>query len=191
MSGDTWHTELLFHSELLFPASPSSSPSSSHQRNEDLIDTRYWLDSSPGVPLPHRPQIHIVDYNLWIALASDNGGGPRSRWILRDRDGSWSWWWILIVMDPDLDGGSWSWTLITTRLLRSSSITDINPSVLWPSVILQSVSMLLKPLSLWCPLLHGTSIHLCPSWETGPHVCLWGFYLLHLLGFRTEDVSPC
>ena len=40
-----------------------------------------------------------------------------------------------LTIDYDHNMSAW----YTTRLLRSSSITDINPSVLWPSVILQSV----------------------------------------------------
>ena len=64
--------------------------------------------------MPYRPQIHIVDYDgglhtrdrdrnsgSCIMLASDNGGGPRSRWQL--------------MVDPDDRSGPW--TMITTSLL--------------------------------------------------------------------------
>ena len=164
MSGDTGHTELLF------PVSPSSSQSWSHERNEYLINTCYWLDFFPGVPLPYRPQIqghgcdHILDYDggsrirdrdnnggSCIVLASDSGGGPRSRWqlMMDPYGGTGQWLWTIVA--SDLDGGSSSWWLLTIDydcsrtawytifLLRYSTITDNNPSIHWPSVMLQNV----------------------------------------------------
>ena len=146
MSGDTWH------SELLFPTFPSSSPSLSHQRNEYLIRR---LDFLPGVPMPLSSACRcriIVDYDgglrirdrdrnggSCIVLASDSGGGPRLRWqLMVDPVSCWhlivvvdhDWWWILmtavdhdcglqwpiLMVDPDR-GGCWPWTMITSRLL--------------------------------------------------------------------------
>ena len=86
-----------------------------------------------------------------IVLTSDSDGGPRLRWqLMVDPDGdSGQWLWTIVA--SDLDGGSWSWWLLTMVydynktawyiifLLRYSTITDNNPSIHWPSVMLQSV----------------------------------------------------
>ena len=100
-----------------------------------------------GGPRSRWQLMMVVDHNRggswwwwWttIEVAADDGGGPRSRWQLMvdpaTVDNDCGRWWILIV---DYDHIRTAWYIIF--LLRSSSITDINPSVLWPSVILQSV----------------------------------------------------
>ena len=87
----------------------------------------------------------------FIVLASDNGGGPRSRWQLMvdPNGGSEQWLWTIVA--SDLDRGSWSCWLLTIDydcsrtawyivfLLRYLTITDNNPSIYWPSVMLQNV----------------------------------------------------
>ena len=53
----------------------------------------------------------------------------------------------IFMVDPDR-GGCWPWTMITTRLLdtifllRYSTITDNNPSIHWPSIMLQVFTLI-------------------------------------------------
>ena len=94
--------------------------------------------------------------------------------------GTGQWLWTIVA--SDLDGGSWSWWLLTIDydynktasytifLLRYSTIIDNNPSIHWPSIMLQNVYS--NHLS---DVLHYTwhLLHFCPSWERDPsHVAL-------------------
>ena len=133
-----------------------------------------------------------------IVLAyRDNNGGPVSCWhliVVVDHDRGGSWWWILMV-DPDGFSGQWLWTIVASDhvggswdydynktasyiifLLRYSTITDNNPSIHWPSVMLQSVysNQCCKYPYLADVLLYtGHLLHFCPSWERDPsHVVL-------------------
>ena len=92
--------------------------------------------------------------------------------VASDLDGGSSWW----LLTRDYDHINTAWYIIF--LLRSSTITDINPQLFYKVfILLKAVNTLISLMS---------SIHLCPSWETGPHMCLWGFYLLYMLkGFSS------
>ena len=105
MSGDTWHTELLF------PASPSSSPSCGHIVDYDGGSRIRDRDRNGGSCIV----LADCDNNgrSCIVLASDSGDGPRLRWqLMVDPDGGiGQWLWTMVA--SDLDGGSWSWWLLT------------------------------------------------------------------------------
>ena len=137
--------------------------------------------ADPGPRLrPHRG-LWSVDRNggSSIMLASDSGGGPRSRWqLLVDPDGgSGQWLWTIVASDRD--GGSWSCWLLTMDydynktawytifLLRYSTITDNNPSINLPSIMLQSVysNQCCKYPYLSDVLLYTWHLlQFCPSW---------------------------
>ena len=73
----------------------------------------------------------------------------------------------------------------TICLLRYFTIADNNPSIHWPSILLQSVySNQCYKYPYLSDVLHYTwhLLHFCPSWERDPsHVALWGFYVLFTL----------
>ena len=110
-------------------------------------------------------------------------------------NGSGSWLWTIVA--SDLDGGSWSWWLLTIDydynrtawyaifLLRYSTITDNNPSIHWPSVMLQTVySNQFCKYPYLSDVLHYTwhLLYFCPSWERDPsHVVFLGCFSLLLL----------
>ena len=121
---------------------------------------------------------HFVDDDLWIAyqrsqwwiqhagfcivladrginggsffvLASDSGGGRRSRWqlMMDPNGGSGQWLWTIVA--SDLDGGSWSYWLLTIDYDCSRTMQCL------------PLRMLLKPLSWICSTLDicCTSVH--------------------------------
>ena len=119
----------------------------------------------------------------FIVLASDTGDGPRSRWqlMMDPYGGTGQWLWTIVA--SDLDGGSWSWWKLNIDydcsrtpwyrvfLLRYSTITDNNPSIHWPSVILQNVHPYQCCYNLYLDdvlLYTWHLLHFCPSWERDP-----------------------
>ena len=88
-----------------------------------------------------------------------------------------SWWWILTIVYHHKTVSS-----DTQKLL-----TIIHPSFYLSSII--KVFILIKAVNTLISLMFSVPCDICSlvsSWETDPHMCLWGFYLLHLLeGFRS------
>ena len=142
MLGDTGHTELLF------PASPSSSQ---YMLLTWLLPRSPFALSSadPGPRLqPHRG-LWSVDCNGRSSMA--DYGPPRSWWQLMVDPNGGSGQWLWTIMASDLGGGSWSCWLLTIEydcsrtawyivfLLGSSTVTDNNLSIHWPPVVIQNL----------------------------------------------------
>ena len=110
--------------------------------------------------------------------------------------GTGQWLWTIVA--SDLDGGSWSWWQLTIDydysrtpwytvfLRRYSTITDNNPSIHWPSVILQNVHPINAAKTLILIMFSFTLDIYCTSVHPGrgiPHMWLslrflLSFYLL-------------
>ena len=129
------------------------------------------------------------DYNggSFIVLASGGGGGPRSRWqlMMDPYGGTGQSLWTIVA--SDLDGGSWSWWQLTIDydysrtpwyivfILRYSTITVNNPSIHWPSVILQNVHPINAAKTLILMMFSFTLDIYCTSVRPGrgiPHMWL-------------------
>ena len=99
-----------------------------------------WMEQGPGLVLLRLFETWCLRW-WWttIEVAAD-GGSWWQQWAMTvDYSGIRSWWRIMIVMAADhrLWCSRTPWYIIF--LLRYSTITDNNPSIHWPSVILQNV----------------------------------------------------